>query len=203
MAKKTIAVDIDDVLAISASNFLDYSNSKWGTRLTIDDFDEDWAAMWKIDREAEIERAKQVIDDKVFNTHKHFEEATPVLRKLVKNFKLVVATSRTKTIAGDTLEWIEKHFPGIFAEVHYAGIWDDMEKRHEAYKKTKADLAKQIGADYLIDDQPKHCIAAADVGITTLLFGDYPWNRHAKLSNGVARVHDWSEIEKYFYGQQN
>lgn len=39
---KTIAVDLDDVLAISAQALVEYSNSRWGTRLTVEEYDEDW-----------------------------------------------------------------------------------------------------------------------------------------------------------------
>ena len=40
-------------------------------------------------------------------------------------------------------------------------------------KLTKGMLAKEIKADYLIDDQLKHCSAAAELGIPALLFGVY------------------------------
>lgn len=201
MTRKTIAVDIDDVLAISAENFINYSNQKWGTRLTIDDFHEDWAQMWKIDAASELKRAQRVLEDKVFNSHKHFTDALPVLKKLAKDYKLVIATSRTKTIANDTLEWLDKYFPDLFDEIHHAGIWDDLSTRHSAHLETKAELVRQIGADYLIDDQPKHCIAAGEAGIKCVLFGDYPWNRHIKPSKNIARAHNWEEVERYFYGQ--
>lgn len=201
MLRKTIAVDIDDVLAISAENFIKYSNKKWGTRLTIDDFHEDWAQMWKIDAASELKRAQQVLEDKVFSTHKHFTDAMPVLKKLAKNYKLVIATSRTKTIANDTLEWLDKYFPGIFDEIHHAGIWDDLSTRHSAHLETKAELAREIGAEYLIDDQPKHCLAAAEAGIKSILFGDYPWNRKTDIPEGVIRAHTWIEVEEYFDGQ--
>ena len=69
-------------------------------------------------------------------------------------------------------------------------------------KATKADIVKQIGADYLIDDQPKHCFAAAEAGITSLLFGDYRWNRNVKLPEGVVKVRTWHEVLEYFDGRK-
>ena len=49
MTKKVIAVDIDDVLAESARNLVEYSNKSWGTNITVDDYDEDWAKLWQVD----------------------------------------------------------------------------------------------------------------------------------------------------------
>lgn len=201
MKQKTIAVDIDDVLAANAPAFLTYSNEKWGTRLTIDDFDENWASMWAIDHATVIKRSEEIIADKLFSTFSHFDDAHPVLEKLAKTYKLVIATSRKKVLAADTLEWINQYFPGIFSEIHHAGIWDDDTKREHAHLKTKADLVKQIGADYLIDDQPKHCQAADEAGIQTILFGDYPWNRKVSLPASVVRTHSWADVEEYFDGQ--
>ena len=176
MRRKTIAVDIDDVLAVNAQAFLAYSNEKWGTRLTIDDFSENWATMWGVDHPAVIVRSEKIIEDKLFSSFEHFDDALPVLRKLTKKYNLVIATSRRTLLVKDTLEWINQYFPDIFSEIYYAGIWDDDTKRQHAHLKTKGDLVKQIGANYLIDDQPKHCIAAARAGVKTVLFGDYPWN---------------------------
>lgn len=42
---KTIAVDLDDVLSASVPGFVAYSNKRWGTTLTLDDYDEDCAAI--------------------------------------------------------------------------------------------------------------------------------------------------------------
>ncbi len=201
MSLKTIAVDVDDVLSVSVPAFLAYSNEKWGTHLTIDDFVEDWATMWSIDHAVVLERSAEMDRVKLFRNHQHFEDAFPILEKLAKKYKLVVATARRKNLADDTLEWIEQYFPGIFTEVHHAGIWDDIEKRPTAHLKTKADLVKQIGADYLIDDQPKHCIAAAEAGIQTVLFGDYPWNLSTQAGKGIVRARGWAEVEVYFDAQ--
>lgn len=201
MKRKTIAVDIDDVLSVNVPAFIDFSNQKWGTSLTIDDFHEDWASMWKISHEAVVDRIRHMDDVQLFRKFEHIEEAVPVLKKLSQKYNLVIATSRRKTLITDTNEWIDQHFPNIFSGVHYAGIWDDATKRMGAHLKTKADLVRQIGADYLVDDYPKHCSAAAQVGIQTVLFGDYPWNRDVVASPGVARARNWHEVEGYFDGQ--
>jgi 5'(3')-deoxyribonucleotidase len=196
MKKQVIAVDIDDVLAVNVPAFVEFSNQKWGTNLTVEDFNEGWAKMWGVDHEVVAERSKEWQKARLVRTYKHFNEAHLVLEKLAKKYELVITTSRPTVMTDDTSEWIAKYFPGIFSAIHFSGIWDNLDKG--AHLLTKGELLKEIGASYLIDDQPKHCVAADEVGIKSLLFGDYPWNKDTKLSKNIVRVKDWRAIEEYF-----
>ena len=143
-------------------------------------------------------RADEVHDNNVFGTYQPFEHALPVLKQLAATKDLVVITSRRSSTKPETKTWLEAHFPGIFHDIHYAGIWDSSAHTHHKLKQTKADICREIGVDYLIDDQLKHCIAAAEAGITTLLFGDYGWNKMDQLPDGVTRTRDWDEVRRYF-----
>lgn len=199
MPKQTIAVDIDDVLSASAAGFVAYTNAKWGTSLGIDDYDEDWVKLWQVDHATGKIRAHEYYKAGVVNKYENFDEALPVLKKLSGRYDLVIATSRVIHVKEDTLEWLDRHYNGVFSAVHLAGIYDDLHE--DAILRTKADLCKAIGANYLIDDQPKHCVAVAEIGITGLLFGDYSWNRRTKLRPGMARVRNWQQVAEYFDGQ--
>lgn len=198
MPKKTIAVDIDDVLAANAETFIRYSNERWGTNLTPDDWTEHWAEMWKVDYEEEQRRRDIIVSEKLFLKHRIYNEAKPVLIELKKKYELVIVSSRGPSIQKDTIEWINGHFKDIFTEFHFAKIWGEPLHTIDKLKLTKGELLKEIGAGYLIDDQPKHCLAAAEAGIEVLLFGDYGWNRHTKLLANMARVENWQEVKKYF-----
>lgn len=197
--KKTIAIDIDEVLAAFAESFVDFSNKKWGTHLKPQDWTEDWAEIWKIDFEEATKREQIIYKSDIFSRAKHNPRASNVLKGLAKKYKLVIVTSRHRAVTKDTLDWIQKHFSDLFEEIHFAGFYDDLEKHPlERLKATKAEICQQIGADYLIDDNPKHCIATANAGITALLFGDYIWNRVNDLPSGVIRVKDWLAVLEYF-----
>lgn len=199
MKKQTIAVDIDDVLAANAEGFVAFSNQRWGTKLKPDDYSEHWAEMWAIDHDEVDKRRMEIINAKVFTKHRFFDEAKPVLIKLKERYKLVIVTSRGPLIKLETLKWIEKEYKGIFSEVHFAMIWDD--SKTDILKKlkfTKAEILQQVDAHYLIDDQPKHCIAAAEAGIASLLFGDYRWNHDTKLVPNMVRAKTWQEVLEYF-----
>lgn len=199
MSKKVIAVDVDDVLAVGAQGFIDFSNQKWGTKLTIEEYDERWARMWGVDHAEEIRRANIVYAERVIRSFKALEEARDVLMNLKQSYRLVIATSRVRKIQADTEEWITDNFGDIFEEVHFAGFYDDL--KPGSHKHTKAELLQSIGADYIVDDHPKHCVAAAKAGVRAILFGEYPWNRDTELLPNMARALDWHEVERYFDGR--
>lgn len=154
--------------------------------------------MWQVDLAEERKRSDE------WHSSGHIVHKLPkeygleVLKQLAKSYRLIIATSRRKIIQEDTKLWLEKHYKGIFSEVHFSGIWDA--RMPQSHTVTKAQLCTEIGADFLIDDQVKHCIGASEIGITALLFGDYNWNRNAQMPPGVVRVKDWLAVKEYFDG---
>lgn len=198
-SKKTIAVDVDDVLAANAEGFAKFSNEKWGTNLSPDDYTEHWAELWKVDDEEVERRRQEIVRAKLFIKHRLFDDAKEALNKLSKKYRLVIVSSRGRSVQADTIEWISSEFKNIFSEIHFAKIWDEPDMHTlEKLKLTKAEICQEIGADYLIDDQPKHCLAAAEAGITAVLFGNYKWNRQIKLLPNMVRAKDWKEVLVFF-----
>lgn len=63
---------------------------------------------------------------------------------------------------------------------------------------TKAQMCKDLGVAYLIDDQSRHCLGASEIGVTALLFGDYAWNHVEKMPDNVQQVRDWNAVIQYF-----
>lgn len=197
--KKTIAIDIDDVLAVFATQFVKYSNDKWGTQLVTSDYTEHWSQMWQIDTAETNKRATEWYASGHTASLPPNLEARKILEILSKKYDLVITTSRHNTLRPETEQWVAINYPGIFKSINFAGIWDDHKTSHdELIKATKAQLCKSIGASYLIDDQPKHCVAAAEAGIQSLLFGFYPWNKEIKLKESMCRVANWGEVKEYF-----
>jgi hypothetical protein len=195
MRRLRIAVDVDDVLAENAAGIVAFSNQRWGTNLTVDDYDEHWAKMWQVDN-AEVERrTAEIVSTSLSAGYGHIGGALEVLERLAQHHHLMIATSRCLQVKGDTIAWIDEHFPGIFAStaVYFSGIWDEL--TNDSHRATKAELMTQINADVLIDDQLKHCQAVAAHGRNALLFGDYAWNQAATLPAGVVRCANWYEVE--------
>ncbi len=203
MKRPIIAIDIDDVLSHNAAGFTAFSNATWGTTLTPEDYHEHYAELWGIDMVESNERILRYHREGVLGTYKHVDTALPVLKRLSKDYELRIVTSRRETTRPVTLAWIHEYFAGIFTDekVHFAGIWDKGITT-ERLATTKASVIAELGADYLIDDQLKHCQGVAETGRRALLFGNYTWNKTDTLPSGVVRVDDWAAVEKYFYGEQ-
>lgn len=198
MAKPIIAVDLDDVLASSAQSLVDFSNERWGTNLTVEDYNEDWSKMWQVDRKTEEERAVIVHGSGWAQSMPPHDAALEVLRRLKNRYELVIATSRVIKVHKETLAWLDRHYKGVFEAVHTSGIYD-ADITDDTHRATKAQLIAEIGADYLIDDQLKHCLAVAEAGMEVVLFGDYAWNWYdGKLPRRVTRCADWAAVEAYF-----
>jgi len=203
VSKKTIAIDIDDVLSKSADGFIKYSNERWGLNLRTEDYEERWAVMWGTDSTETESRAVEFHDSGVVRDYVPDAEAAQVLSRLAKKYKLVVVTSRRVVLKWWTQEWLEKHFAGMFAEVHFAGFYDNLDDnlKQKHHLGTKGEIAHRVGADYLIDDQLKHVVTAAELGVKAILFGSYKWNQVSNLPQAVTRCKNWKEIEEYFAGE--
>lgn len=199
MAKKIIAVDIDEVLAANAPSFVSYTNKTWGMNLTLDDYHEHWAELWQTDHEETLRRAQEYNFSGAMESMGHFEDAATVLRELSDVYELVIVTARRKELAEITKQWIDHYYGGIFSDIHHAGIWDT--EHPDAATYTKAQICNDVGACYLIDDQSKHCNAVQEAGVQAIMFGGYPWNRHDVIVDGVVRCDGWGAVREYFRDQ--
>lgn len=88
---------------------------------------------------------------------------------------LVVVTSRQHVIRDETLEWIDRHYPKVFSDVHFGNHF-----AKSGQSKKKSEICEEIGADVLIDDNPRYAHECASSGMHVLLFNwqrQYPWSR--------------------------
>lgn len=196
MKKPIIAVDIDDTLADHAEAFILWSNEKYGTGLTIDDYQDHWSKIWKIEQDETERRAVEFHDSKAHRSFAIKKDSKEVLERLSQSYDLVIVTARRQSVVQDSLEWIREYYGDIFKDVRFVPIWD------KDNTLTKAAICKELGASFLIDDLLRHCEIASDEGIQALLFGDYKWNSSIELPENIVRVKNWSEIEKYFNERQ-
>lgn len=197
--KKIIAVDIDDVLSRTAQSIIDYGNKQWGHSHTLEDFNEQLSQMWQVEAEEAHKRWLEFMNSGIIEQYDVIPEAKDALEKLADRFILIVVTSRRDSLLGITREWLDANYPGIITEIVGAQIYGT--GKADAHALTKAEVLQQLSADYLIDDQPKHCIGAAGVGVKAVLYGGYPWNRDVGIPSDVTRCDDWQTVLEYFDGQ--
>lgn len=122
--------------------------------------------------------------------------AQRALYKLARLCKLSVVTSRQNAIKDHTIEWIEKHYPGLFDEIHFGNHF-----ALNGESRPKSEICRSLGAKVLIDDNPRYAVECADVGINVLLFdyeNSYPWCKTESIDKHplVTRVHNWEEVEQ-------
>lgn len=202
MAKKLIAIDVDDVLAAAAPAFVAFSNERWDTHLTPEDFSEHWAEMWQVDLEETARRFDIYATSGLISTYKSMDAAKETLQELKKHYRLAVVTSRSLSLEAETVAWLKQEFGSLLDEVHFSGIYE-AGLSNETAIQTKAAVFQRIGASYVVDDQLKHCLAAAEVGIPAVLFGDYKWNWQKTLPKLVRRCKDWAAVREYFDGRKD
>lgn len=193
---KRIAWDIDDVLADNAGGFAEFCNTTWGLSMKPEDFSEDWCAMWGVDLE-EVNRRSRIFHGSDVPLHyAPLVGAHDVVAALAEHNTNLVVTSRREALRAHTATWLDQHFSGLFASVHHSGIFD--QETDTDHLLTKADVLVQISADFIVDDQPKHCFAAAERGIQAILYGNYNWNQVKLLPKGVVRCETPEALKEYF-----
>lgn len=198
--KPIIAVDIDNVLANTAESFAQYSNRTWGTNISESDFGEDFTRVWGVTYSEALRRLDEIYETDIFLSISPKEGAKDVIMSLRSSYDLVVLTSRRKSSSVHSRYWIEAHYPGCFSEVYFSGIYDKNLEDHSVVNLTKGEMLKQIGASYLIDDEPKHCISAAALGVPSVLF--QPRANSTQIDTSlITTLNSWSDVGRFYYAR--
>jgi uncharacterized HAD superfamily protein len=165
-SKPIIAVDVDDVLSAQNEAIRLFGNKKYGHSHTKEDFLVEgeywtyWERIWGVDPEEGQRRLDDFHAAEGTMNQELMPDAEYVLRMLKKDYELVIVTGRKSHFTEITHRWLNKHLPDIFIDVKFVDIW------HPSEKLTKAEVCKEIGAGYLIDDNVEHCTLAAQEGVT-------------------------------------
>jgi 5'(3')-deoxyribonucleotidase len=200
MPKPIIAVDIDDVLAQGTESLRVEVNERLGVSLTTKHYSvpgEYWGYYERVWEKNGLSGliSMEELNPRMVEDQSHippFKQAHEVLRKLAMRFQLVVVTARKAEWERATRYWLEVHFPHTFTNIYFAG------RRTE--KQTKGDLCKELGAEWLIDDNVLHAQSALDCGTKVILFGNYGWHQKVNIHNDIIRCKDWDEVNEYFDG---
>lgn len=201
MKKPTIAIDIDDVLAQGTESLRLEVNKRLGVHLLPEhyripgDYWHYYETVWKVNGLSELitmeELNPQMVEDQ---SHvPPFKQARAVLNKLTKNYRLIVVTARKLEWEPATQRWLAMHFPNVFDGLYFAG-------HYEESHQTKGELCRELGAQWLIDDNVGHAETALEQGIKVVLFGDYGWHKNKEIHKDIVRCKDWPAVLEYFDG---
>eukprot|EP00920_Eleutheroschizon_duboscqi_P005487 GHVT01012964.1.p1 GENE.GHVT01012964.1~~GHVT01012964.1.p1 ORF type:complete len:209 (+),score=25.05 GHVT01012964.1:219-845(+) len=122
--KKTVALDIDEVLAQFIGGISDYHNETYGTSLAFSDFTSyRFSEVWGGSNASAVEKVDGFFKSKQFKNVQVVPGAKEAVARLSKNFNLVVVTSRQLQIKEKTIKWLELNFPRTFSNVYFANHW--------------------------------------------------------------------------------
>ncbi|KAI3447263.1 hypothetical protein Pfo_003928, partial [Paulownia fortunei] len=195
--KIMVAVDVDEVLGNFVSALNQFIADRYSLNHSISEYHVyEFFKIWNCSRDEADIRVHEF-----FKTHYFKKGIYPIpgaqkaLQKLSKSCNLSIVTSRQNAIKDHTIEWIEKHYPGLFQEIHFGNHF-----ALDGQSRPKSDICKSLGAKVLIDDNPRYAIECAEVGIKVLLFdyeNSYPWCKTEYICQHplVTKVHNWEEVE--------
>ncbi|KXZ52461.1 hypothetical protein GPECTOR_9g505 [Gonium pectorale] len=159
----------------------------------------EFAKIWNCSQE----RSNQIVHE--FFNSQHFTDGIPIIpgapealtRLSADQYELVVVTSRQHVIQDETLDWLDRHYPGLFQEVYFGNHF-----ALEGTSRKKSDICKTIGAKVLIDDNPSYAQECAAAGINVLLYdweGAYPWSKlpatGVRNRELITVVRNWEEVQ--------
>lgn len=201
--KPLIAIDIDDVIAYTTEAVCRWANEMTGKNLTMDDYRvETNVDYWHYYESIWQQHGMDGLDLNKFlgvfgydpDSIKMVPGSKQALVDLAKNFDIIFVTSRDIKAREVTQQWFRKQI-GYEVRVHFASAG------HHDYGKdapSKGQIAKSLGVEFLVDDNPEHVQSALDHDIKAVLFGDYGWQVGAP--DYMVRLKTWPEVVEYIGG---
>lgn len=196
--KKIIAVDIDDTIAESLEAFRKKANEHAGSNLAPDDYKIEadywgyYEQVWEQHGITDLVNATKVYED--LHTDQSLVPLLPgaqfAVSELMKKYEIVLITARDPRWEAATKDWIRDQFGDRAPDLYFS------QAHRDASSKTKGQICKDVGAEWLVDDNVEHCLSAVKEEVTPILFGDYGWQHHAPEE--LVRCEDWQAVLEYF-----
>ncbi|XP_021894399.1 uncharacterized protein LOC110812049 [Carica papaya] len=196
--KLVVAVDVDEVLGDFISALNRFIADRYSLNHSVSEYHVyEFFKIWNCSRDEAAVRVHEFYKTSYFKKGIHpIPGAWQALHKLSRCCNLSVVTSRQNAIKEHTVEWIERHFPGLFREIHFGNHF-----AIDGESRPKSEICRSFGAKVLIDDNPRYAIECAEIGIRVLLFdyeNSYPWCKTESVHQHplVTKVHNWEEVER-------
>jgi 5'(3')-deoxyribonucleotidase len=197
MRRLVIAVDCDDVLVPTSEALVRSYNARHGTNVTLDHMYQPatldgWGTT---DEDVAIERMNEIHRSEAHATILPYQEAIKAIQQLAKVHELHLVTGRASFLESVTQRMLDTHFPECFQSIEHTNYIVTTDS--QAFRRSKGEVCQIIGAHILIDDHIQHGHSVLEANVEkVVVFGDYPWNRDAELSDRMVRCLDWSATLK-------
>lgn len=201
--KKTIAIDIDDVISETNDSVRQWVNSFTGANLKPQDYKvpgEYWGYYERVWEQNGIgdKIVYKNIDDAVTNdevTIPILPGAAYAIKQLKDRFNVILVTSRNPLHEDYTRRWVDEHL-GDEIEIYFA------RNGRLGVGISKGEICKKLGAFILIDDNIEHCVSALENGIEAVAFGNYGWHMELESIEGLVHCEDWPKVLEHFDGYE-
>ncbi|XP_054806378.1 uncharacterized protein LOC129309058 isoform X2 [Prosopis cineraria] len=119
--KLVVAVDVDEVLGNFVSALNRFIADRYSSNYSVSEYHVyEFFRIWNCSRDEAAARVHEFFKTPYFKTGIHpLPGAQTALQKLSRFCNLSVVTSRQNAIKDQTIEWLEKNFPGLFQEIHF------------------------------------------------------------------------------------
>lgn len=185
-----IGIDIDDTICDFGSEFIKFYNKLHQTNHSLFYMREcDYASFLKI---SPVYCNELLTKFTIEYIHKllPFKGSFDALTKLKLQFncKLYIITYRSERFKIQTIEWIDKHFPGIFSGIEFGNFYDSNDYK----KRTKKEMCLSLNINILIDDRYdviSHCRTIP--GFLGIIY-ERPWSMDKHKLTGQYSFYSWS-----------
>lgn len=196
--RKTIAIDVDDVVAMTTEAVRVWANEQAGVDLQPQDYvlptSSYWnyyEAVWEKNGIAGFNFGDFLDSMDVDQSHiAPVPDAARVIADLKKEYNIVFITARRPAHKDSTRVWLDEH---IDAKIPLYLSHNPFANEHA---QSKGEICAELGIDVLIDDNVDNAQSAVQYGVDAVVFGEYGWNIDAPA--GIVRCTTWLEIEEYF-----
>ena len=190
---KKIGLDLDSVLAEIMSPLNNYHNRIYKTNHQINHYTTfDLSIVWNCTKEQAMDRVYEFYYSSDFDLIIPVDGAFDAINKLVKNYELIVITSRPHITQKKTDQWIKKYFSNNISKI----IHTNQFSKHDQKKKLKSQVARELDISIFVEDNIEYANDCAINSIQTYLI-DMPWNQSKDLNSNIIRVNSWNEIVKH------
>ncbi|XP_022730810.1 uncharacterized protein LOC111285564 isoform X2 [Durio zibethinus] len=119
--KIAVAVDVDEVLGNFVSALNRFIADRYSLNHSVSEYHVyEFFKIWNCSRDEANIRVHEFFKTPYFKEGIHpIPGAQRVLHKLSGFCNLSVVTSRQHVIKDHTIEWLEKHYPGLFQDIHF------------------------------------------------------------------------------------
>jgi len=191
-----IAIDIDDVVADTISAIAKSISDKSGLAVGEEHFKHPgdyWGYYEELMERLGLPSDEYSYEKIIAPLERESFELFPIIGakeavgEISKFMDVVFITARSVDREEATKKWVEEHFQIPDKFVHVIG------NRRGGSVLTKGEICIKIGASWLVDDNPEHCLSAIEHGVEAILFGEYGWHHNAP--EHLHRCKSWQEIE--------